>query len=357
VDLDTTALPAHSAAAARYSYRCLTMAELPLLNDLYNACYQANRPLGEAEWLYRNSPNGPALIMAAFDEHGRLAGVRPAIPWKFSWRGQERTAYEFADALVAPQHRNRGIFTRLVKLICELAERNDFTLFTIPNGNSLPVYQRIPMLQVLGPCETRVKPISWPRYLGYRIGLDGHESPHAHIGEREPSLSDGDVRLAPVSRFDCDFAATHSGLETLVAGFTLRRKAFLQWRYFGSPVRQYRVALIEQRGHTRGYVVIRIVHRIAHLIDVFLKPDRQLACATFGLLIGWATQLGAIAIHFNASKDNFFHDVASQCGFWLKKTSGTLVLDRRSAELFAAGRSGHLEMAEFYFVMGDFDFL
>lgn len=357
MNLNTTAPSADRAASPRYSYRRLSVAELPLLNDLYNACYQTNRPLEEAEWLYKNNPNGPALIMAAFDESNQLAGVRPAIPWKFSWRGQERTAYEFADALVAPQHRNRGIFTRLVKLICELAERSDFTLFTIPNGNSLPVYQRIPMLQVLGICETRVKPISWPRYIGYRMGLDGHESLHAVIGQRESSLKDGDVCLTPVSRFGCDFEQTRSDLGTIVAGFTLRRREFLQWRYFGSPVRHYRVALIEQRGHTRGYVVIRMIHRIAHVIDVFLKPDRQLACQAFGLLIGWATQLGAIAIHFNASRDNFFHDVAAQCGFWLKKTSGTLVLDRRSAELFASSRSGRLEMADLYVVMGDFDFL
>lgn len=356
MNLNPTVQPAATAALVRYSYRPLTMVELPLLNDLYNACYQTDRPLAEAEWLYKNNPNGPALIMAAFDESDELAGVRPAIPWKFSWRGEERTAYEFADALVAPQHRNRGIFSRLVKQICELAEQNEFTLFTIPNGNSLPVYRRIPMLQVAGGFETRVKPISWPRYLGYRIGLDGHEVPHARIGAPEPCLNDGDVGLTPILRFDRDFEQIHSELGTIVGGFTLRRKEFLQWRYFGSPLRQYRIALIEQRGHTRGYMVIRMIHRIAHVVDAFLKPDRSLARRAFGLLIGWATQLGAIAIHFNASRDNFFHDVAAQCGFWLKKTSGTLVLDRRSAELFGCGRNGRREPPGLYLVMGDFDF-
>ena len=355
-ELKASTRPADRPASSRYSYRRLAMAELPLLNELYNTCYRANRPLEEADWLYRKNPNGEAIIMAAFDDDNELAGVRPAIPWKFVWRDEERTAYEFADALVAPRHRNRGIFTHLVKLTCEVAEQNDFTLFSIPNDHSLPVYQRTGHLRVLGACETRVKPISWPRYIGHRIGLHGHDSPRSPAEQWAASLGDGDVSLRAVNRFESDFQEIHSEFAAVVASFTLRRKEFLQWRYFGSPVRQYRVALVEQGGHIRGYLVIRMIEGIAHLIDVFLTPDMRIARKAFRLAIAWAKQMGAIAIHFNASKDNFFHPVAARCGFWLKKKSGRLVLDRKSAQLLASRRNGRLAIQDVYFVMGDFDF-
>ena len=334
---------------AGYSFRRLAAAELLLFNDLYNACHQASRPLEEAQWLYGGNPNGEALVMAAFDQRGELAGVRPAIPWKLSWAGRERTAYEFADALVAPAHRNRGIFSHLVELTCELAAQNDFTLFSIPNQRSLPVYQRTPQLQVLGASETRARPISWARYIGHRMGLNGRASPRAPAEGWLSPLSDNNVALLPVSRFESDFEAVHAAFAPLAAGFTLRRREFLQWRYFGSPLRRYHVALVEERGEVHGYLVLRLIGQVAHVIDIFLTPDLALARRALRLATEWATRMGAIALHFNSSQGNFFQRAAASSGFWLKKRSGSLVLDRTSAQLLGSG--------EVYFVMGDFDFL
>jgi GNAT superfamily N-acetyltransferase len=353
--LNATTRSAAPAASMPYRYRQLTMDELPALNALYNACHGTTRPLAEAEWLFRENPNGPAVIMAAFDDEDTLVGVRPALPWKYVWRGVEHSAYEFADAMVAPSHRNRGIFKHLVRQMCAFASEGDHLLFTIPNGNSLPVYERMPELAVLGHCETRVKPISWPRYIGYRLGVDGNNAPDPRAA-KHIHLKDGDTRLTAIDRFDSYFESTHCELAEEFSGYTLRSRPFLQWRYFGSPIRPYKVAYVEQGGHVRGYIAVRLIHRVAHVLDFFVRPDRQLTRRAFGLMIDWVTAHGAIACHFNASSGNVFHEVASQCGFWLKKTSGTLVVDRRSAELFAWADGQPPDVAQFYFVMGDFDF-
>jgi GNAT superfamily N-acetyltransferase len=349
-------LPPARAARARYTYRRLTMAELPQLNEVYNACYGRNRPLAEVEWLYRDNPNGEALIMAAFDADGELAGVRPALPWRIVWQGRVRIAYEFADALVAPRHRNQGIFTRLVKLICETADQNDYLMYTIPNENSLPIYRRTGALQVAGASETLAKPISWARYLGQRLGLNGRLAPRVPRAEPLLLLSEGDASLLPIDRFESGFEQVHSEFAAAAAAFTLRHREFLQWRYFGSPVRRYHAALVEQGGRVRGYLVMRTIDGVAHLIDVFVAPDLQLAAKVFRLAAAWARQLGAIAVHFNASKGNFFRQAALSSGYWLRKTSGTLVIDRRSAELLAASRGARPGVQDVYFVMGDFDF-
>lgn len=340
--------------ARGYEFRFLAINELPLLNELYNRCYRFDRPLAEAQWLYRDNPNGPAVVSAAFDDRGRLAGMRPAVAWKVFWQGRERTAYQFTDALVAPEHRNRGIFTQLVKQMCAWAERNDLALFSLPNDNSRAVYQRTSLLQPLGACELWVKPISWPRYIGYLAGRhDSHTD--ARAGGAEAALSDGDVSLLPAARFESDFEQVHSELAHRALSFTVRRREFLNWRYFGSPVREYRVAVVEQRGQARGYLVLRLIDGIAHLIDVFLVPDAELVGRAFRLLSGWAKQLGAIAIHFKSSEGNFFQRAFSRCGSWGMKRPGSIVLDHRS--LRPAGRE-HTRPAvrDFYFVMGDFDF-
>lgn len=356
LSLPTAAADAAGKTRARYIYRRLSEAELPLLNQLYNECYRCQRPLGEAQWLYGASPNGKALIYAAFDESGELAGMRPAIPFKLYWRGEERTAYEFADALVAVRHRNRGIFSHLVKLICEQASQEDFTLYSSPNENSLPVYRRMSSLQVLNATETRARPISWAAYLAQRMGLNGADHPEVPAASWEAGATARTVSLTPVDRFDSDFEETHVALGARVASFTLRSRAYLQWRYFGSPVREYRVAIARQGGRLRGYVVVRMLDRIAHLVDVFLPPDLPLAYQVFELAAQWAARMGAIAVHFNASRGNLFHTAAARRGFWLSKRSGSLVLDRRSGDLLECRQEGPLGPPDAYFVMGDFDF-
>jgi GNAT superfamily N-acetyltransferase len=345
-----------TAVSYPYEYRRLDMAELPLLNDLYNACYRSERPLAEAAWLYAQNPNGPAVIYAAFDERGRLAGMRPAIPFRLSWRGRERMAYEFADALVDPAHRNRGIFSRLVKLTCGWAEQEGHTLYSIPNENSLPVYRRSPGLTVVEGSETRAKPLSWPRYLAHRLGWPGAGPIPAPGGSAALAvICDGDVRLRPIERFESDFEDVHAEIQERVASFTLRRRDFLQWRYFGSPVRQYRAALVEERGQARGYVAMRMISRVAHLVDVFVRPDARLARRALRLAGEWAKAMGAVGIHFNASEGNVFHAAAARSGYWLKKRSGSIVIDRESARLLAPDRA--LATRDLYFVMGDFDFM
>jgi GNAT superfamily N-acetyltransferase len=363
IDAGSLSLPQAAAGAVRaevprYTYRRLTMNELPLLNDLYNQHYAGPRPLAEAEWLYAGNPYGESLIYAAFDESGALAGMRPAIPFRLYWRGQERIAYEFADALVGHAHRGRGIFGRLVNAICEHAEKEDFTLFSIPNGNSLPIYRRSQRLQVLGGTETLARPIAWRRYLARFLGMPVPSRTGAPVSARvwRASLADGAVALEPVDRFDHDFEDAHVELATKVASFTLRRREFLQWRYFGSPVRQYRVALVKEHGRVRGYLVVRLIDEIAHLVDVFMPPDRALARSALKLAARWAERMGAIAVHFNASRGNVFHAAAARAGYCLWKPSGSLVIDRLSGDLLESRQCGPLGVRDAYFVMGDFDF-
>jgi GNAT superfamily N-acetyltransferase len=361
LDADSFSIPAPARGAAtgdlpRCLYRRLAAAELPRLNDLYNEHYSASRPLEEAQWLYARNPNGPALIYAAFDESGELAGMRPAIPFKLYWRGEERTAYEFADALVAERHRDRGIGSHLVKLICDQADRDNLTLYSLPGSSSLPAYRRSRRLQVLGATETRVRPLAWGPYLAQRFGMNGHEHPAVPAGRWHVSVSDGEVTLSPVDRFDSDFEDLHVELGRTVASFTRRTREYLQWRYFGSPTRAYRVALVRQHGRVRGYVVVRVVDRVAHIVDIFMAPDMALASRTFDLIARWAWQMDATAIHFNASRGSFFHAAAGRRGFWLAKRSGSLVMDRRSGNLLESRQCGPLGTPDAYFVMGDFNF-
>jgi GNAT superfamily N-acetyltransferase len=344
--------------AARFEYRQLRMSELPLLNDMYNAHYGYNRPLEEAVWLYGRNPCGEAVIHAAFDESGRLAGMRPSIPIKFWWNGEERMAYEFADALVERSYQGKGIFSRLVKAACDRAEQEGASVFSLPNENSLAVYRRNPALEVLERSHTCARPLAWISYLQHHMKpRQGRTSGGAHAAEAPSFVDDGDVCLRRIHRFESDFADVRAELQARIPSFGLRTREFLQWRYFGSPVRQYWVALIQERGQVRGYLVLRVVGGIAHVVDVFMRPDERLARKVFELARRSAKRMGAIGVHFSTAGSTFFSAAAAHSGFWLKKRSSSLVMDAAGTRRLAKSLHRPVTTADFYFAMGDFDFL
>jgi GNAT superfamily N-acetyltransferase len=341
-----------------FEFRRLRMAELPLLNDLYNAYYGAERPLEEAVWLYANNPCGTGVIFAAFDMTGRLAGMRPSIPFRLWWGGEERMGYELADALVDPRHQGKGIFSRLVTMTCDWAQQEGHVVFTLPNENSLAVYARNPSLRVLGQSHTRAKPLSWIPYLRHQLKRRHERASRASYPvEAHPLVSERELLLRPIDRFQSDFADVRAELQARLSGFTLRTPEFLQWRYFGSPIRKYYVSLVEEHGRVRGYVAIRMVAGIAHIVDVFLPPDTGLARRVFRLAARSARRMGAIGVHVNTAGNELFLTAAASSGFWLKKASCPLVVDSASARRIAQFKQRPASLGDVYFTTGDFDFL
>lgn len=341
---------------ARYAFRRLDGGEVRRVNDLYNQCHHSDRSLSEGEWLYGEHPYGEAIILGAFTPNEELAGVLPAMAHKFVWHGREETGYQLIDAVTAPEHRGRGLFGRLVELICRMAEEQNFCVFAFPNEQSLSVYRKTGVLESIGAWETRARALAWPAYVRYKLGREGvGRAEEAATGEGV-SLSDGDVALVPVSRFESDFEEIQASAAKSITSLTLRRQAFLNWRYFGSTQRHYAAALITRAERTEGYVVVRLIHGIAHVMDVLVTPDGRTARKAVRLMTRWAKRMGAVAVYFSASGDNFIRRAFRENGFLLKKRGGEIVLDPRSVRRLTSLHQRPVGIDDCYFVMGDADF-
>lgn len=349
--VDSGGTQGRSATAEPLHCRRLGIDELPLLNDLYNAYYRRDRPLEEVSWLYAKNPHAAAVIFGAFNERGDLVGIRPSIPFRLWWSGRERMAYEFADALVHPRYQRRGIFSSLLRSACDWAQYQGYVLFSLPNARSLAAYRHNPNLQVLGSSCTVAKPLSWKDYAAQRLKLRP-ETPEPDTAAEEQwsaPMSDADLLLRPVDRLESDFGAVERALQDSGLSFTLRTQAFLDWRYRGSPVRKYRLAVLEEGAAVRGYLVIRMISGIAQIVDFFVPPDAELARRAFSLAAQWAKAMRASGIHFVNAGHPFFRRAARQAGYWLTKRSRRFVANAVGARNVSAS---HL-----YLVMGDFDFM
>jgi len=348
----TTTIESVRSELSRYTFRRMGMGELRLVNDLFNRCHHTNRAMPEAEWLYKDHPYGEAIILGAFAPDEELVGVLPAMAHTFLWNGREEAGYQLIDAVTAPAHRGRGLFGHLVELICAMVAEKHFAVFAFPNEQSLSVYQKTGVLETICDWGTRARVLVWPAYVQYKLGRGGRGSATSDGA----SLSDGEISLVPVHRFESDFEDIQAAVGKGVTSLTLRRKEFLNWRYFGFAPRHYAAALIGRGDRTEGYAVVRMIDGIAHVMDLLVTPDGRTARKAVRLVTRWAKHMGAIAIYFSASGDKFMRRALYGNGFLLKRRGGTIVLDPRSVRRLTSVQQRPLEADDFYFVMGDGDF-
>ena len=117
--------------------------------DLPQIMQLSKESLGEVEgmrtieywrWKHIHNPFGASPVLLAFEED-TLIGLRAFMRWRFRYAGKIMEAYRAVDTATHPDHRGKGIFTRLtLTLIDQLRAGEPAIIFNTPNSKSLPGY-------------------------------------------------------------------------------------------------------------------------------------------------------------------------------------------------------------------------
>jgi len=98
---------------------------------------------GEAwfDWKYGDTPYLDRPPVHVAEHEGRIVGARPFMP--FELRSDDRTAVglQTADTMVHPDHRKRGLFSRMTEqAFADHREGEPALMFSVPNARSRPGY-------------------------------------------------------------------------------------------------------------------------------------------------------------------------------------------------------------------------
>ena len=175
-------------------------------------------------WKHRLSPFGDSLLLVA-EAGGRIVGLRAFMRWRF--RAGERTlaAVRAVDTATHPEHRRRGVFSRLTSEALDALGGEAAFVFNTPNPRSLAGYLKLGWREV-GTVPVRVR-VGRPWRLRRRPTVDAEPAAAVFDGTLSPLL-------AEASRPDGRLA-------------TPRDLDYLRWRYGSAPRLDYR-AIREERG-------------------------------------------------------------------------------------------------------------
>jgi GNAT superfamily N-acetyltransferase len=202
-------------------------------------------------WKHLENPFGRSYMIVAESE-GRIIGFRALMRWRFRIEDHTIEAVRPVDTVTHPDHRGRGVFSRLTHTALDSIRDEVDLVFNTPNSNSLPGYLKMGW-QVVGQVPVWIRVCRPASYVVWK--LRGRQ-----VGG-EPQLERPIVAAPSAAEVLADDAVT--GLlqaeEVPSWGYsTASSVAYLRWRYATAPLLGYHAVREERNGNLIGLAFFRV---------------------------------------------------------------------------------------------------
>jgi GNAT superfamily N-acetyltransferase len=238
-------------------------------------------------WQFRDPPAGSARIQLAVVDD-LIVGQYAVIPMSMQVRGEAILGTLSLDTMTHPEYRRQGMFTTLASELYAELRRTGFPLtYGFPNENSIGGFVR--KLQWTHVCSlpVYVKPLRPDAIVDSVLAnplLNAVARPFARLGAAivsRPARIPDEARtnLRWLDQFDARADELWQEAYDRSKIALTRSAAFLNWRYFLNPVRDYRAVSYEEGGQLVAYAVIRCMDQFGlrggMITDLVGQPGRD----------------------------------------------------------------------------------
>lgn len=118
--------------------------DIPLLPDLYRACFGAQVTEEFFHWKYLRNPYGRVVAWKA-TESGRIVAFYGLLPDEFSRGSETQVVFQSMDTMTHPDFQRRGLFLATAEATFReaQAQHEALRLFGIPGSRSLPGFLKL----------------------------------------------------------------------------------------------------------------------------------------------------------------------------------------------------------------------
>ncbi|WP_242695537.1 GNAT family N-acetyltransferase [Halomontanus rarus] len=107
--------------------------------SLYDTVFDRNRDARWFDWKYEENPYADHVPIVVAERNETIVGCRSFFPMEMRVDGETRTAFQPCDTMVHPDHRRRGLFSRMNEYALErYGDGSPSFFFNFPNENSKP---------------------------------------------------------------------------------------------------------------------------------------------------------------------------------------------------------------------------
>jgi len=288
------------------------------------------KPMGKTEserhfqWEYLENPAGKAIVYIVKSPPDQIAGAYAALPLRMKMFSKTVKGCLSFDSMTHPQHKVKGLFTRLGKAHYEyLAENNYDLIYGFPNANSIKIF--VNNLQWLDfysfPLLVKIQDFRslFKKYLGLK-------HPSRVLGFLLNKTSDlifspkhmAGVNVREISNFDEKFNYFWDDVKQLFPICVERDMEYLNWRY-RRPEEKYRILRLEHEACVMGYAVLkeedRFGLRTGYIMDLISVPDIKFVRLLISEVINAFSRARVDLISILMSKSTPYYSSLRRYGF------------------------------------------
>lgn len=304
--------------------------------DLWRTAFGRELEPAVWRWKYADNPFGRRILLCLDREDGAALVMYSGVPYRAEWRGRRVEIVQLMDIMSHPDYRKTGLFVKAAALFFELFAGGDSVLhYGIPGRYHFDIGARYLKYSELA---------SGVAFLGGEV---------AALARRLPRPR-GSATLIDRPGSELDRAWAASAVHYPLAA--VRDAAFVDWRFFHHPTRDYRVFVYRSglRRRVSGYAVIGIEDRVARLVDVLVPPDDGMIAAFLGGVAAAAGAEGAERLETWLPGDHFLVRALEAAG-WTREPEPLGIVP--TARSFDDGLSIPWASENFFYTMADSDLL
>lgn len=242
------------------------------------------------DWKYLQNPlaSDDSEVIVAMDG-GKVVGAKPFLLAEMWLKDEKVKAAQACDAMVHPQHRRQGIFSRMQQFAIEyFKERGYALLYDFPGPMPpLPGYLKQGW-KVVSATENLFQVVNPQRVISYKLkskllggGLGFFYAKLLNTGAREVSPSSSPFQIKVFERFTDELKQVDALRDRL--GLDLvRSETYLRWRFDQHPEHNYNYIVTKKDDELWGYAVISIQKQLDGLIYGiivdYLVRDKNINC-------------------------------------------------------------------------------
>ncbi|WP_424020066.1 GNAT family N-acetyltransferase (plasmid) [Halorientalis pallida] len=260
---------------------------------------------GSREWFAWKFEGQPYLVhtpVFVADHEGDVVGARPFVPFRLRVGPRTMIGLQTADTVVHPDHRGRGLLSRMNDLAFAYYRRREpELLFAIPNARSRPAYLDMGA-RTVGPIRTWLRIERPSTYLDEKLGswapdgtasvLDGLSGGYHRLQDRRRNGHDrADIAVERQPGVPTETLADIAALPQPDVIHVRRDRAFYDWR-FENPNWEYDGYIARRDGDPVAGLVAgtrqfaeRTETRIADVVPLAGETRRPAVAALFERLL------------------------------------------------------------------------
>ena len=276
------------------------------------------------EWLYRQNPDGEAVLWSVRDaKTGEMAGFTVALPRRVVVDGEIKVCWNCADFSMHPKYRTLGPAIKLRRAAKDGVDAGQVEfLYAHPNARMAKIHDRVGhrpvgrmvrysfVLKSASYLEARIG----PQWLAKAIG--GVIDPCLRMaGRASRHRAATETRLISPARFDERFDRLFASAVTSARVIGVRDSAYLTWRYADNPLYESHVLVAENDDDLRGYLVYTVQENTANIKDIFPPHDVTAVRDLIAAMIGKGRELGLQSLSFTCLEGNSVTALFREFGF------------------------------------------